>query len=189
MTSRGSAKRNPRSVSRLRSRRWGVILAGGDGIRLQNLTRFICGDDRPKQFRPLLDGCTLLGHTVCSAERSIPAAQTLFALAHAHPDVLEGLRRAELWTGSETHIEESAYNKLRSSDFSKHVLLSRETMRLRHLRVRDPGWRDLGHLGRVLDVLEEMFWKKRVQNPARGRRNWVNAWLQRLSADAESAIA
>ena len=30
-----------------RARRWAVILAGGDGTRLKNLTRFICGDDRP----------------------------------------------------------------------------------------------------------------------------------------------
>src|SRR5256885_16340915 len=30
--------------------RWGVVLAGGDGTRLQCLTRVIYGDDRPKQF-------------------------------------------------------------------------------------------------------------------------------------------
>jgi mannose-1-phosphate guanylyltransferase len=69
-----------------RSRRWGVILAGGDGTRLRSLTRFICGDNRPKQFCPLFDECTLLGNTVRRAERSIPAAQTLFALTHAHRD-------------------------------------------------------------------------------------------------------
>jgi mannose-1-phosphate guanylyltransferase len=36
-----------------RSRRWGVLLAGGDGTRLMNLTRLISGDDRPKQFSRL----------------------------------------------------------------------------------------------------------------------------------------
>jgi dTDP-glucose pyrophosphorylase len=30
-------------------RRWGVILAGGDGMRLRALTRTLTGDDRPKQ--------------------------------------------------------------------------------------------------------------------------------------------
>jgi mannose-1-phosphate guanylyltransferase len=73
-----------------RSRRWAVILAGGDGTRLRSLTRFICGDSRPKQFCPLFDGCTLLGHTVRRAERSIPAAQTLFALTHSHRDFYAG---------------------------------------------------------------------------------------------------
>jgi mannose-1-phosphate guanylyltransferase len=63
-----------------------VILAGGDGVRLQPLTRLICGDDRPKQFCPLFDGCTLLGHTICRAERSIPDEQILFALTHKHRD-------------------------------------------------------------------------------------------------------
>src|SRR3990172_10013989 len=35
--------------------RWGIILAGGDGTRLRSLTRTITGDDRPKQFCPILD--------------------------------------------------------------------------------------------------------------------------------------
>ena len=37
-----------------------IILAGGDGTRLKSLTRRITGDERPKQFCPLLDGNTLL---------------------------------------------------------------------------------------------------------------------------------
>ena len=67
-----------------RSRRWGVILAGGDGSRLQELTRFIYGDNRPKQF------CTLLGEEALvelarkRAQRSIPSEQTIFALTRAH---------------------------------------------------------------------------------------------------------
>ena len=36
------------------SDRWAVILAGGDGTRLQSMTRTITGDDRPKQFVPSL---------------------------------------------------------------------------------------------------------------------------------------
>jgi mannose-1-phosphate guanylyltransferase len=63
-----------------------VILAGGDGVRLRSLTRFICGDNRPKQFCPLFEGATLLGNTVRRAERSIPTAQILFALTHTHRD-------------------------------------------------------------------------------------------------------
>ncbi len=72
--------------SAVRDSRWAVILAGGDGVRLRTLTRFICGDNRPKQFCPLFEGGTLLGHTVRRAVRSIPAAQILFALTHTHRD-------------------------------------------------------------------------------------------------------
>jgi hypothetical protein len=46
---------HPRTV------RWAMILAGGDGTRLRDLTRRIAGDDRPKQFCPLLGEETLLG--------------------------------------------------------------------------------------------------------------------------------
>ena len=42
---------------------WGLILAGGDGMRLRPLTRRITGDERPKQFCPLLHGETLLDRT------------------------------------------------------------------------------------------------------------------------------
>lgn len=43
--------------------RWGLILAGGDGRRLRPLTRQIVGDDRPKQFCPVLGTETLLEQT------------------------------------------------------------------------------------------------------------------------------
>jgi mannose-1-phosphate guanylyltransferase len=67
-----------------RGRRWGVLLAGGAGMRLQELTRFICGDDRPKQFCPLFGNQTLLEETRQRAERSIPAAQILVPVTRRH---------------------------------------------------------------------------------------------------------
>src|ERR1051326_3257663 len=66
------------------SERWGVILAGGDGARLRSLTRFISGDDRPKQFCPLVGGQTLLNQTRVRIAPSIPADRTLFVLTRAH---------------------------------------------------------------------------------------------------------
>lgn len=65
-------------------KRWGVILAGGDGTRLRRLTRLICGDERPKQFCPLVGTDTLLEQTRLRAERSIPAEQLVVALSRSH---------------------------------------------------------------------------------------------------------
>lgn len=42
---------------------WGLILAGGDGWRLQPLTEAVLGVPRPKQYCPLMDGETLLERT------------------------------------------------------------------------------------------------------------------------------
>jgi mannose-1-phosphate guanylyltransferase len=64
--------------------RWGVVLAGGDGVRLRGLTRFVCGDDRPKQFCPLLGKATLLQEARQRAERSILPDQILYSLTRAH---------------------------------------------------------------------------------------------------------
>ena len=67
-----------------RRKRWGVVLAGGDGVRLRPLTRFICGDDRPKQFCPLYKGATLLEQARTRVEMSVPPGQILFSLTRSH---------------------------------------------------------------------------------------------------------
>ncbi|HUA83296.1 MAG TPA: sugar phosphate nucleotidyltransferase [Bryobacteraceae bacterium] len=63
---------------------WAVILAGGEGSRLQSLTRFISGDGRPKQFCPIFGERTLLGETRARLSRLIPAERTLFVMQDAH---------------------------------------------------------------------------------------------------------
>ncbi|HEY6345449.1 MAG TPA: sugar phosphate nucleotidyltransferase [Bryobacteraceae bacterium] len=65
-------------------KRWGVVLAGGDGVRLRPLTRLISGDERPKQFCALYGDLTLLEQARRRAERSIPRRQILFSLCRAH---------------------------------------------------------------------------------------------------------
>jgi mannose-1-phosphate guanylyltransferase len=70
--------------STVRGKRWGIVLAGGDGTRLQSLTRVITGDDRPKQFCRILGQYTLLEQTRYRAARSVPPEQTIFALTRAH---------------------------------------------------------------------------------------------------------
>jgi mannose-1-phosphate guanylyltransferase len=63
-----------------RKHRWGVILAGGEGKRLRSLTRLVTGDDRPKQFCPLLGGTTLLAQTRKRIARSVSSDRTMFVL-------------------------------------------------------------------------------------------------------------
>jgi len=63
---------------------WAVVLAGGDGTRLKEMTHQIAGDWRPKQFCEFFEGKSLLNHT---RERIAPIFnedRTLFALARAH---------------------------------------------------------------------------------------------------------
>ncbi len=66
------------------ARRRGVLLAGGDGMRPRELTRFICGDERPKRFCPLLGEQTLLNEARRRAERSIDAKRLLSSVTRTH---------------------------------------------------------------------------------------------------------
>jgi mannose-1-phosphate guanylyltransferase len=56
---------------------WAVVLAGGEGVRLRPLTRLICGDDRPKQYVPLLGPRTLLEQTLERVGRLVPPERTV----------------------------------------------------------------------------------------------------------------
>ena len=63
---------------------WAVILAGGDGTRLQSMTRAITGDDRPKQFVPVIGGATLLDQTRRRVALSIERDRTLIVVTRKH---------------------------------------------------------------------------------------------------------
>lgn len=103
----GSARRSPR-IGHIPTRRgappsqsphrWGLLLAGGDGVRLRELTRWVCGDDRPKQFCPLLDDRTLLETTRQRAERSLLADHIVIALTRTHQEYYRDLVDPSLTT-------------------------------------------------------------------------------------------
>jgi mannose-1-phosphate guanylyltransferase len=61
-----------------------LILASGDSARLSELTRPICGDDRPVQFCPLFGATTPLELTRQRAQALIPATKTVVAVVESH---------------------------------------------------------------------------------------------------------
>jgi len=73
-----------RTIDKASDDRWAVILAGGDGTRLQSLTRSISGDDRPKQFCPIIGGRTLLDQTSRRVALSVAPDRTLMVLTRTH---------------------------------------------------------------------------------------------------------
>jgi mannose-1-phosphate guanylyltransferase len=67
-----------------RENEWAVILAGGDGTRLKALTRQIAGDERPKQFCPVLGKGTLLEETQRRTALEMERQRTLYVVNRAH---------------------------------------------------------------------------------------------------------
>jgi len=61
-----------------------IILAGGDGTRLRSLTRRIVGDERPKQFCPILGKRTLLEQTRRRTALVIPPERTSLVVVRSH---------------------------------------------------------------------------------------------------------
>ena len=76
------------------SERWAVILAGGDGTRLQSMTRNITGDDRPKQFVPVIGGSTLLDQTRSRVALSVSPGRTLFVVTEKHRRFYQSLTQS-----------------------------------------------------------------------------------------------
>jgi len=64
--------------------RHAIILAGGEGSRLKSLTRAIAGDERPKQFCPILNDRSLLDETRRRTAMVIKPENTAFSLTQKH---------------------------------------------------------------------------------------------------------
>jgi mannose-1-phosphate guanylyltransferase len=67
-------------------RSWAVLLAGGDGTRLQNLTLRISGDSRPKQFCNIHGDGSLLQQTRQRVSPIFPAERTMYLVSEVHEE-------------------------------------------------------------------------------------------------------
>jgi mannose-1-phosphate guanylyltransferase len=67
-----------------RSDLWAVVLAGGDGVRLQSLTRELYGEARPKQYCAFTGSTSLLRTTLDRVARLIPPERTVAVTQASH---------------------------------------------------------------------------------------------------------
>ena len=84
-----------------------VILAGGEGSRLKSLTRSIIGDERPKQFCPIIGKRSLLEATRDRVALGIQPENTYFSLTKKHEKYFDG----PLWNVSERNLVVQPENK------------------------------------------------------------------------------
>ncbi len=63
---------------------WAIVLAGGEGTRLAELTRALYGEPLPKQFAALTGQRSLLQETLARTAAIVPAARTLVVVGEAH---------------------------------------------------------------------------------------------------------
>src|SRR4051794_5402350 len=63
---------------------WAVLLAGGDGMRLRDLTVRIVGDQRPKQYCPVVGAESLLRQTRTRLNPLFTADRQVFVVSRNH---------------------------------------------------------------------------------------------------------
>jgi mannose-1-phosphate guanylyltransferase len=71
-------------MNNLQPLRCGIVLAGGDGKRLQPFIRQLLGLDLPKQYVNFLGSRSMLEHTYSRAERLIPPERIFTVVAQQH---------------------------------------------------------------------------------------------------------
>lgn len=86
---------------------WAVLLAGGDGIRLRDLTARIVGDHRPKQFCPIIGAKSLLSQTRARLAPLFSRDRQVFVVSCAH----ERYYSKELADAKDSHVIPQPMNR------------------------------------------------------------------------------
>lgn len=68
---------------------WGIILAGGEGRRLQDFIRRRYGTERPKQYSAIIGKRSMLRHTLDRVEKIIPVKQLQIVIDRKHLNYLK----------------------------------------------------------------------------------------------------
>ena len=63
---------------------WAVVLAGGEGMRLRPLIRYVYGDERPKQYAALIGDRSLLRQTLDRVGLVVPPERTVVVAMNRH---------------------------------------------------------------------------------------------------------
>ena len=79
---------------------WAIVLAGGEGSRLRALTRYLYGDERPKQYAVLTGSKSLLRQTLERVARLIPPSRIVVVAQASHDRYLG----AELTGFPQVHV-------------------------------------------------------------------------------------
>src|SRR5260370_40922834 len=77
---------------------WGVVPAGGKGMRLRGLTRHLYGEDRPKQYAVLTGLKSLLRQTLDRVSLLIPPDRTTGVTMAGQGPAMSGAQR-HAWSG------------------------------------------------------------------------------------------
>jgi mannose-1-phosphate guanylyltransferase len=86
---------------------WAVLLAGGDGVRLRDLTRRIAGDSRPKQFCSIMGDHSLFRQTRTRLDPLFQRDRQVSVVSHSH----ESYYREELADASDSGVIEQPLNR------------------------------------------------------------------------------
>lgn len=156
---------------------WGIILAGGDGTRMGLPTRRIFGDERPKQFCPLMGDDTLVSQTGKRPALKIAPEKTLFVVTRKHePFYMECLseipreRMVVQPDNKETGaaLLDDIYRRIPEIDFSREIP-KKKPLALSVMRVKDTGWNDLGQPVRLHRTLNKLDYTPQWTAMAPGR--------------------
>jgi mannose-1-phosphate guanylyltransferase len=70
-------------------RLWAIVLAGGEGTRLRSFTRWLYGQERPKQYTALGSTRSLLRQTLDRVGRLVPPRRTVIVTMAHHTHFIE----------------------------------------------------------------------------------------------------